>query len=152
MPDGVDCASTSGIPDGCCNDVDAFGTMGIYDHVGPYDVDSLMHYSGEAFGKKYKATLVGVGSVYLPNTKAYAIKKGDADRVCKLYGDQCGRAVDCRIVHHCPANCTPRPTCPAGTDCSGTFKPTCCLGPAVDPCVLKQKECTDQGCDFLYEH
>ena len=149
MPDGVDCGSETGIPMGCCTDLSQFSSMGVYDHLGPYDVNSIMHYGREYLSTGTVPTLIGVGSVVVPFTANGYPQKGDTERMCKLYADQCPIAFDCHSKG-CPSTCVPgTPRCPPGIDCSGAIRPACCTGPFIDPCFAKWDQRAKAGCDFL---
>lgn len=80
---------------------------------GPYDLDSIMHYSKTAFAASGKQTLS-----HGPNGNPFKISAGDAARVSELFG--------------CPI--PPKPKCPKG--CSPISGQNQCSIPTAQTCVF----------------
>jgi hypothetical protein len=134
VPTGSDCCSAHA---NCCEAISNFDRLVFAgDSHQEYDLSSIMHYTANALALPGTVTLVATkaGVSSFPQST----RPGDTNRVCKLYKDQCPRAVFCKSLD-CPATCSIRTT-PCHT--------VQCEEDQVE-CKMHRKECTFHGCESL---
>ena len=164
MPSGVDCGSTSGIPKGCCPSLPDFAPYNYQtaiDYSGPWDFESVMHYTqiGKVKPNNNNLQTIDVipntgsrGSLYWTGTSKPS--EYDGYRMCRLYPTQCENYGKCKA-----AKCVPSClwSCAESTRCDYRIplkeRPECCnINPFVDPAdcnASKRKTCDDLGCGYI---
>ena len=147
LPVGQTCCTP--IP-GCCKAAGNFfvDTSANSDAASPYDANSLMHYTGDAFaipGQLTLAPAAGPYGVMPPLSKPSNPDVGDALRVCKLYSGQCPKAQQCLA---CPATCRLLPTCFNSPRCGDRVPPRCCDTDINALCQSQKDYCRSVDCSF----
>ncbi|KAF2500809.1 zincin [Lophium mytilinum] len=154
MPPGVTCCSGAAIPAGCCGNLGNFNVLTApnLDSRGIYDVNSIMEYRADAFALPGTLTITPVNpNVIVPASNVANPDTIDFNRVCKMYGGNCPKAIECRNLG-CPTSCRPTLKCTNNPRCHSEFPPDCCF-PGVDEgdlsCAAKKLQCARKGCGFL---
>ena len=154
MPPGKTCCD-SGLPDGCCRMVGNFDIFTTGDSSGPYDIDSIMQYTANAFAIGMTQTLISAdpSRITVPTWGKSNPSARDFERICKLYSGQCPKAISCRAAG-CPAFCTSIKSCVGSFLCTAVKNPPKCCDPkyiVVDDCMLRSERCDSLGCKSLFQ-
>ncbi|KAF2258709.1 zincin [Lojkania enalia] len=147
MPSGKTCCSTN-LPSPCCKSRSNFAIINNGDASGAYDVGSVMQYRSNAFAKSGKKTLVPAKSgVVVPASNPGVPSKGDFERLCKIYNEQCDKAKTCR-QNGCPVSCPNIRPCASQRMCTGAPEPPFCCFAAVENalCQQRKRKCQSLGC------
>jgi hypothetical protein len=152
MPSGSDRCLRTPVPSGCCAYTAYFDKLlgSNFDSQGPYDVNSIMHYSRDLYAIPGRDTLTAAraGTVVPATIPSFPDTK-DGERICRMYPSQCPRARTCQSIG-CPATCVIRPRCNNPVLCGRDDPPPCCdPDDANRECNEKRSLCTARGCDFL---
>ncbi|PPR06721.1 hypothetical protein CVT24_013041 [Panaeolus cyanescens] len=141
------------VPEGCCEMRGNFAidSPDSVDATTDYDLDSLMHYTRDAFAIPGTDTLTPAQDwVTVPANKVGAPSDLDFARICKLYRGKCPRAKDCAKLG-CPSRCTRINPCRKPTLCDDLMdRPPCCdPGPVNEECERQEQLCKKNGCNVL---